>query len=487
MRRLAALAAGLTLALSPLAYAQDDTAEALEKSMLAAGYKALFTCSGYFSAGQSIAEIEANELSGIYVDYRPYINAVSEPEILEAEKTILVNYHRSMPPRAAVYRPGIGCSLLPTGAASNMTDWLPSFTNMPSMSEPDTSTALGDNVTLTDNTFALDLLGIPVSFAFDGETYGKGTRTSALLVLHKGQVVAEQYARGIDNTTPQRTWSVAKSLTSTIVGAAVYEGLLGLDNEAVISDFNKGGDPRRAITLRHVLNMASGLESNNPGSRTDKLYFGGASIADTLAARSLEAQPGTRFKYSNVDTLIAMRALREAMQDDGRFHAYPYTNLLHKIGARHTVLETDWHGDYMSSSQVWMTARDMARLGQLYLQNGVWGGERLLPEGWLDFVTTPSSAQPGGDFGYAGSFWLLGGVDGAPADAFAGLGNRGQHMVIVPSRDLVIVRRGYDIASEPRFEIARLTTDIVAAFDAAERARLAAEAAAAEAELEDAN
>ena len=175
------------------------------------------------------------------------------------------------------------------------------------------------------------------------------------------------------------------------------------------------------------------------------------------------------------------------MQDDGRFHAYPYTNLLHKIGARHTVLETDWHGDYMSSSQVWMTARDMARLGQLYLQNGMWGGERLLPEGWLDFVTTPSSAQPDGDFGYAGSFWLLGGVDGAPADAFAGLGNRGQHMVIVPSRDLVIVRRGYDIASEPRFEIARLTTDIVAAFDAAERARLAAEAAAAEAELEEAN
>ncbi|MEO1661302.1 MAG: serine hydrolase [Pseudomonadota bacterium] len=484
MRRLAALAAGLTLALSPLADAQDDTAQALEKSMLAAGYKALFTCSGYFSAGQSIAEIEANELSGIYVDYRSAMATVSEPEILEAEKTILVSYDRTMPPRAAVWRQGIGCSLLPTGAAPDMTAWLPRFTNMPSLSEPDTSTALGDNVTLTDNTFALDLLGIPVSFAFDGETYGKGTRTSALLVVHKGQLVAEQYARGIDSTTPQRTWSVAKSLTSTIIGTAVYQGLLGLDTEAVISDFNKGGDPRRAITLRNVLNMASGLESNNPGSRTDKLYFGGASIADTLAARALEAAPGARFKYSNIDTLIAMRALREAINDDGRFHTFPYTDLLHKIGARHTVLETDWHGDYMSSSQVWMTARDMARLGQLYLQDGIWGGERLLPEDWRDFVTTPSSAQPGGDFGYAGSFWLMGGVDGAPADAFAGFGNRGQYMVIIPSRDLVIVRRGYDIASQPRFEIASLTTDIVAAFDAAERARLAAEAAAAAAELE---
>ena len=100
----------------------------------------------------------------------------------------------------------------------------------------------------------------------------------------------------------------------------------------------------------------------------------------------------------------------------------------------------------------------------------------------MDFVTRPTSPQPDGDFGYAGSFWLIGGVDGAPSDAFAGLGNRGQHMVIVPSRDLVIVRRGFDVAGEPRFEIARLVGDIVAAFDAAERARLAAEAASEEGE-----
>ena len=132
----------------------------------------------------------------------------------------------------------------------------------------------------------------------------------------------------------------------------------------------------------------------------------------------------------------------------------------------------------MSSSQVWMTARDMARLGQLYLQDGVWGGERILPEWWMDFVSNSASAQPEGDFGYAGSFWLIGGVDGAPIDAIAGLGNRGQHMVIVPSRDLVIVRRGFDVAREPRFEIAKLTGDIVASFDAAERARLTAAAAA---------
>lgn len=486
MRRIAALAAGLTLSLTPIALAQNNPPSDTTERAHAAGYKALFTCSGYFSAGQSLAEIEANELSGIYVDYRPVMEDVGSAQILENQKTVLVAFDGLMAPRTAVWRPGIGCSLLPTGASPDMTAWLPSFTNATSLKEPDASTALGDNVTITDNTFALDLLGVPVSFAFDGNTYGEGTRTSAVIVLHKGQVVAEQYARGIDNITPQRTWSVAKSLTSTVIGAAAYQGILGLDNQAVIADFNKGGDPRRGITLRDVLNMASGLESNSPGSRTDRLYFGGASIADTLGARSLEAAPGTRFKYSNIDTLIAMRSLREALGNDATYRAFPYTDLLHKIGARHTVLETDWHGDYMSSSQVWMTARDMARLGQLYLQDGVWGGERLLPQWWLDFVTQPTSPQPDGDFGYAGSFWLLGGVDGAPADAFAGLGNRGQHMVIVPSRDLVIVRRGFDVAGEPRFEIARLVGDIVGAFDAAERARQAAEAAAA-LEQEEAN
>ncbi len=487
MRRVFALAAGLALAVTPLAQAQNSEPSETTKLALVAGYKALFTCTGYFTAGQSLPEIQSNELSGIYVDYRPLMNQVSSAAIDEDTRTVLVEFDDALPPRAAIWRPGIGCSTLPVGATADMTGWLPSFANMPSLDAPDNTTALGDNVTLTENTFALDLLGVPVSFAFDGATYGQGTRTSAVVVLHKGQVVAEQYARGIERTTPQRTWSVAKSLTSTIIGAAIYDGILGLDNEAILADFNKGGDPRRAITLRHVLNMASGLESNNPGSRTDRLYFGGASVQDQLSDRSLEAIPGTRFKYSNIDTLIAMRALREAMGNDAAYRAFPHSEVLQKIGARHTVLETDWNGDYISSSQVWMTARDMARLGQLYLQDGKWGGEQILPPGWVEFVSTPAPAQPDRDYGYAGSFWLIGDASiGVPQDAFAGLGNRGQYMVVVPSRDLVIVRRGFDVAGEARFDISAFVANIVGAYDAAEQARLAAEAAA-ELESEAAN
>jgi CubicO group peptidase (beta-lactamase class C family) len=479
LMRLLALAASLAFASTPFASAQNENASDVTKLAFAAGYKALFTCGATYNANQSLAEIGANELDGIYQDYRPLMSQISDANINERRKMVSVRFDRALPPRIAVWRSGLGCSLLPVGTGSDMTDWLPRFAATDIDYGRDITTAIGDNVTLTENTFALDRLGAPVSFAFDGSTYGDGTRTSAVVVVHKGQVVAEQYARGIDANTPQRTWSVAKSLSSTIIGAAIEDGYVGLDTEAILEAFNKGGDPRRDITLRHVLNMASGLESGSQGARSDRVYFGGASARDMITARSLEAMPGSRFKYSDYDTLIAMRALREAMGDDAQFHRYPYTAVLNKIGAVHTTVETDWHGDFLSSSQVWMTARDMARIGQLYLQNGNWAGEQIIPVDWVDFVTKPAPAQPSSTLGYGGSFWLLGGAAGLPQDTYAGVGNRGQLLVIVPSRDLVIVRRGFDVSGSGQFDFAKFASHIVGAFDAAERAKAEAEAAAA--------
>lgn len=472
-------AAIMAFAVSPVALAQNETASDTTKRALAAGYKALFTCSATFNADQTRAVIEANELDGIYEDYRPLMNQVSDANINERRRTVSVRFDGNMPPRIAAWRPGMGCSLLAVGASPKATNWLPSFSEArPRM--PDTSTALGDNVILTENTLALDRLEAPVSFAFDSMTYGEGTRTSAVVVVQKGQVIAERYGRGMSADKPQRTWSVAKSLTSTILGAAIQDGLVGLDNTAVISDFNIGGDPRREITLRHLLHMASGLESGTRGSRTDRVYFGGMRVLDMIRSRILEVEPGTRFNYSNYDTLTAMRYLREAIGDDGTYFRYPYEAVLNKIGATHTILETDWDGDFISSSQVWMTARDMARLGQLYLQNGNWGGEQILPNDWVEFVSSPAPAQPEGAFGYGGSFWLLSDLDGIPADTYAGLGNRGQHLIIIPSRELVIVRRGYDVAGLPRFDITSFVRDVVAVLDRIEQEKL--EAAQADAE-----
>ncbi|MEM1087903.1 MAG: serine hydrolase [Pseudomonadota bacterium] len=483
---LVAMATAFSLISVPVS-AQNETVSDITKQAMAAGYKALFTCSGTFVANQQLAVIDANELDGIYTDYRPLMAGLSDANIDERNRRVTVRYDRALPPRIAQWRTGMGCSLLPIGATPAAAEYLPRFSKARAERQADQSSVIGDGITVTsiDNPLAFGKLEVPVSFAFDGTTYGEGTRTSAVVVARDGRVLAENYARGMSAEKPQRTWSVAKSLTSTILGAAVQDGLVGLDNTAILKAWNEGGDPRRDITLRHVLDMASGLESGTRGSRTDRLYFGGAATDEVLQGRVLEAKPGKRFKYSNYDTLAAMLYLREALDDDDTYLAYPYQAVLNKIGALNTTLETDWKGDFVSSSQVWMTARDMARLGQLYLQNGMWGGEQIINPEWIEYVTTPAEAQPENNpFGYAGAFWLLGGAEGLPADTFAGLGNRGQYLVIVPSRDLVIVRRGYDVAGLDRFDIARFAADIFAAIDAADAEKAAEEAAAAAAEVE---
>jgi CubicO group peptidase (beta-lactamase class C family) len=131
----------------------------------------------------------------------------------------------------------------------------------------------------------------------------------------------------------------------------------------------------------------------------------------------------------------------------------------------HTTPETDWQGNYVLSSQVWTTARDLARLALLYLNNGVWNGERLLPEGWSKFVATPGAAQPPKGAGYGAFFWLYGPEQGLPEGTYLMNGNRGQYVFIVPSKNVVIVRRGFDPANGGIFDIARYGRDILAALD----------------------
>ncbi|MEL7546725.1 MAG: serine hydrolase [Pseudomonadota bacterium] len=478
MRFFSKACATLVLAIAPMAAhagPQADTEEMYKA--LAAGYKALATCSAVFVAEQDRAEIDANELDGVYTDYEPYMSDVSDANIDERQRVVSVRFDFDRPPRLAVHRLGMGCALLPVGAKPSATDWLQTYAGLKPDQSRDVSTALGDRVMLTTNTIALDRLNAPISFAFDGQTYGEGTRTSAVVLVHKGEVIAEQYARGIDADTPQRTWSVAKSLTSTVLGAAMQQGLIGLDNEALIAAFNRGGDPRRSITMRNALNMVSGLESGDSGSRTDRIYFGGVAAADMLPARALEAAPGSRFKYSNYDTLLAMRYLREALNDDPTYHRFPYDAVLNVIGARSTTLETDWLGDFVSSSQVWMTARDMARMGQLYLQDGQWGGNQILHPDWIEFVRTPGPDQPvGTELRYGGGFWLMGHLQGIPENTIAALGSRGQLMVVVPQYELVIVRRGFDPSGGNRFDTVAFTQDIVAVMERLENERLQEEA-----------
>src|SRR5665213_2326721 len=409
---------------------------------LAAGYKAAFLCSGIFDAGQSQAQIAADDLEGIYPEYQQAVRML--PAVVDrSTRTVSVAFEPNLPPRVAAWRRLLGCAQLPVGAAPASAARLPSLRIQPPAGDADAR---------------------PWP---DGDRNAGAPLPALGVVVARGRIVAERYRDGYDLHTPQRTWSVAKSLTATLIGRAVRLGLIQVDAPTHIPEWNRPGDPRAKITLAQLMSMESGLWTNGPGNRTDEIYLGGAAVSQYATAIPLEAAPGSRFRYANDDVLLAARTLRAALGDDSeRSLAFPFTELMWRIGMRHTTPETDWRGNYVLSSQVWSTARDLARLGLLYLNDGVWDGERLLPEGWSRFVATPAPVQPEGVAtggpGYGALFWLFGARQGLPAGTYAMIGNRGQYVFVVPAKGVVIVRRGFDAAGAAQFDGAKFAREVLA-------------------------
>jgi CubicO group peptidase (beta-lactamase class C family) len=442
------------------ASAQAPTEAELYDRALAAGYKAQFLCSGLWNGGRTREQIERDELGGIY-DRISAIVPTLAAEIDEERDQVRVRFAEDMPPRVAQWRDGLGCASLPIGAEPEAGARVPAFPTTNGIQTFDGRPwPMGDASAEAALPRRLSEVERVAGSALDPA--GFGGRTSAVLVLRDGEIVAERYGLGHDLHTSQRTWSVAKSLAGTLIGHAVQRGLVRTDAPAGLDAWRSPGDPRAAITMDQLMRMASGLTSDTAGNRTDDLYMGGTAVADRAPRWPLLHPPGSRYRYANNDTLLATMALLERLPEEDRL-GFPL-NFFRRIGMTRTIAETDWQGDFILSSQVWTTARDLARLGLLYLDDGMWQGERLLPEGWRDYVTRPSGPQPDGAFGYGATFWLMNRSEGVPADAFAAFGNRGQYLVIVPSRRLVIVRRGYD-TSEERFDIAAFTRAVVAALD----------------------
>lgn len=452
-------AAVLAIAAVPLA-AQDQPEISRYDRALAAGYKALMLCGAIANAERagvqrSPESVIVWELSGIQdpqsrvvadLPYKIVRSTSSKPapsQIVQVE----VEYAPDTMPRIAIHNSQQGCSILPIMGGPTPVPTLP-------------ASAANAEVWHTNwqDSLRSDLAG----GAFNG-AFGEGSRTTAIVVVRHGKLIGEHYAPDFGPSVPQRTWSVAKSIAATLIGAAAYRGEVtiapptGGSAPAIVPAWDTEGDPRRAITLDHLLRMASGRYSDTPGNRTDPVYWGGATVDERAATWPLVHRPGTVFRYANNDTLMAVKAIQPG------FKAHPPSEFFARLGMNNTVAERDWHGNYVLSSQVWSTARDLARLGQLYLQDGVWNGERLLPEGFVTYASSPLGPQPeGSPFGYGAGFWLINRSEGVPPDTFAAFGNRGQYVVIVPSRDVVIVRRGEDPVGT-RFDIAAFTRDVLAA------------------------
>ena len=416
---------------------------------VAAGYKAALYCSGIFNAGRTPAQIDADELTGIYPDYDRIVPTLTA-RIDRVRGAVAVPFDPALPPRYAVWRDGRGCVTLPIGSGEPVATG--SATPPPiAGADPrpwpqgDAGIAARPAASLTE--------AVGKAFA---NGYGAGAKTVGVIVLKDGKVVAERYGSGFGPYVSNRTWSVGKSIAGTLIGL-IDAG--ALQAPAAVPQWT-AGDPRRTITLDHLLRMASGLHSDTAGNRTDAIYFGGTAVDEQAVSWPLEAQPGTRFRYANNDILLAVYATRQRIGEE-RYRSWP-NDLFGRLGMRHTVAETDWHGNYVLSSQVWSTARDLARLGLFWSQDGVWAGQRLLPTGWMRTMTAPSGPQPPIGPGYGATMWLFGPEQGLPAGSFSAQGNRGQYVMVIPARRLVIVRRGEDPGAA-RFDIARFAADVAAA------------------------
>lgn len=453
------MAMAVVLAALPVAVQAQDDAHA---RALAAGYKSAFLCSGLFNAGQTPEQIASDDLEGIYVQYQALVRSL--PATIDRERRMVsVTYDPKLPPRIAAWRPGLGCTQLPIGARADAAALLPQLIARKPVGDPDAlSWPDGDAAPRVAPPKAV---AEAVARAFDGQSYGANTRTTAVLVIRDGKIIAERYRAGYDLHTPQRTWSVAKSITATLIGRAAQLDLLKVDAPARVPEWQAPGDPRAAITLAQLMHMNSGLWTNGPGNRTDEVYLGGGLVTQQATAMALEAEPGTRFRYANDDPLLAARSLRAALGDGQRAIDFPYAELFWRIGMNHTTAETDWQGNYILSSQVWSTARDLGRLGLLYLNDGMWHGQRLLPADWSRFVATPGPAQPARGGGYGAFFWLYGPTQGLPAGTYVMDGNRGQYVIIVPARNTIIVRRGFDQDDSDSFALAKFARDVLAGIE----------------------
>jgi len=261
----------------------------------------------------------------------------------------------------------------------------------------------------------------------------------------------------------------------TLIGMPVDDGRMQLDAPL---DFNwlpelkqeEGArDPRQRITLRHVLNMTSGLypvDSFNMEYATGSglAYWAGASSIDRMRDRGLVRDPSTYWEYENYDTLLAVYAMKQALGDARTYHELPRKALLDPLGMRSTLVSSDRFHDFILSSQVYTNARDLARIGLVYAQNGMWQGERLLSEEWITFTRTPAPGNRRRGNDYGGHWWLVPeDRSDVPRDAYSTAGNRGQFVIVVPSHDLVIVRRGLDYGKQG-FDKWDLTREVLKAF-----------------------
>jgi CubicO group peptidase (beta-lactamase class C family) len=416
---------------------------------IAAGYNAKTLCSCVFVSGRSEESVLDQDIA---VSASSFIGG----SVDQADQSATASFLGIS--RKAIYRPGVGCTLVSeidedVLRIQQIGLWPPDA----SLPDPDQPWPYGSGDSIIANPDAIDMAKIDEAFeyAFDEPDPDNPRYTRAALVVHKGQIIKEQYGEGFDEDTPLIGWSMTKSVTNAMVGLRVRDAALSLDDPANVPSWHtKSDDLRAKIRLRDLMDMTSGLdfvEDYSKPSTVNQMLWTKPSAAAVAEADQLAHPVNTHWYYSSGTTNIIQQIIRRSFDDLHQYQVYPYRELFAPLGMRSAIMELDASGTFVGSSLMYATARDWAKFGLLYLYDGVWNGQRILPEGWVDYSQERTPVLEDGFYG--AQFWKNaysepGGSEtprhwpGVPQDAYYASGFEGQQVVIIPSLDMVVVRLG---------------------------------------------
>ena len=407
------------------------------KLYLATGYGAKSMATAVFVAERDPLLVKLTDLNYSIVKY--------SKSVVDYEKKSVTTSFWGMAKQTAVYRDGLGCCLIGNRSA----DSLRMITFTPPFNKRDGVWKLAwPNGDLKKDTIYAEIdtikLKSAINAAFDNSNeYIK--RTAAVVVIYKGELIAEKYDKELGITPDTRIWgwSMTKSIMNAMAGVLTRQGKLNVKAIAPVPQWSN--DRRRDITINDLMHMSSGLkwdeDYSSVSSATNMLYRS-ADCYKVAIDVPYQKKTDSEWKYSSGTSNIISGIIRSLIGNDQVYHEFPYKEIFNKIGITSMILETDAVGNFVGSSYGHANARDWARFGLLYYNDGVWKGDTILPKGWVAYSRTPAPASKGE---YGAQFWLNRSkkIPDAPEDMFSCNGHRGQRVFIIPSRNLVVVRLGF--------------------------------------------
>ena len=428
------------------------------------GYAAKYICSQVFLAGRNDGYVFENEVKPA----NPLFSLVSH-SVDYKNKTVTAKGFGFRKPITAVYRDGFGCTL---AIDSTRDELLKQAHGALPLKKQDASLTWprGEKVDIGALPPEVDKarLNKAVADAFNEPLPKSKRNTQGVVVVYKSRIIAEKYAEGFSPATPILGWSMTKSVTNALCGILVKQKKLDIMKPAPVAAWKKTSDLRSQITLDQLLRMSSGLkfgEIYGPLQDVTDMLYGSKSMAEYAWEKPLSTNPDGQWYYSSGTANIIARIVRDTAGGtlvDG--YNFARIHLFDKLNMCSALIEPDASGSFVGSSYMFATPRDWARFGLFTLRDGVWNGERILPEGWMKYSTTPTPLAPKGEYG--AHFWLNAGEKGnpknrtypsLPTDLYYLSGFNGQVVAVIPSRDIVIVRMGvaHDESSWPQEEFIR--------------------------------